>query len=416
MTLLPSSASAYSVLTHEQIIDLAWEQQLKPLLLSKYPQTTSDQLIEAHAYAYGGSVIQDIGYYPFGNKHFSELVHYIRSGDFVANMLKEAQDVNEYAFALGALAHYASDIEGHPYVNRAVAIEYPKLERRYGKSVTYEDDPKAHIRTEFGFDVAQVAKQRYAPQSYHDFIGFKVSKPLLERSFRETYGIELKDVFTTLDLAIGTYRRSVSTIIPEMTKAALLTKSNVDVNEKNDQARRKYMYYLSRADYEKEWGKQYERPGFFARVLAFLFKLLPKVGPLKVVAFKTPSTQTEDMYLKSLDASIADYEKRLAGIAAANDPQLNDVNFDTGKPTEAGQYKLTDKSYAYLVEKLADRHFDLLTPALRDNVVAFYGGLPAPTGTRQEKKDWAKLQQNLQALKQAPTVAPESVSEQPAHP
>ena len=412
----PTPAVAYSVLTHEQIIDLAWEQQLKPLLLSKYPDTTSDQLIEAHAYAYGGSVIQDIGYYPFGNKHFSELVHYARSGDFVANMLKEAQDVNEYAFALGALAHYASDIEGHPYVNRAVAIDYPKLEQRYGKSVTYEDSPKAHIRTEFGFDVAQVAKQRYAPQSYHDFIGFKVSKPLLERSFRETYGIELKDVFTTLDLAIGTYRRSVSTIIPEMTKAALLTKSNVDVKEKNDRAKRQYLYYLSRADYEKEWGKQYERPGFLARVLAFLFKLLPKVGPLKVVAFKTPSAQTEDMYLKSLDASIADYKKRLTEIAATNDPQLKDVNFDTGKPTGAGQYKLTDETYAYLLEKLANRHFDLLTPALRDNVLVFYGGLQAPAGTRQEKKDWAKLQQNLQELKQAPTVPPESVSQQPAHP
>lgn len=412
----PTPVLAYSVLTHEQIIDLAWEQQLKPLLLSKYPDTTSDQLIEAHAYAYGGSVIQDIGYYPFGNKHFSELVHYVRSGDFVANMMKEAQDVNEYAFALGALAHYASDIEGHPYVNRAVAIEYPKLERRYGKSVTYEDDPKAHIRTEFGFDVAQAAKQRYAPQSYHDFIGFKVSKPLLERSFRGTYGIELKDVFTTLDLAIGTYRRSVSTIIPEMTKAALLTNSNVDVKEKNDRAKRQYLYYLSRADYEKEWGKQYERPGFFARVLAFLFKLLPKVGPLKVVAFKTPSAQTEDMYLKSLDASIADYKKRLAEIAATNDPQLNDVNFDTGKTTAAGQYKLTDETYAYLLEKLADRHFDLLTPELRDNVLGFYGGLQAPTSTGQEKKEWARLQQNLQELKRAATIPPESVSQQPAHP
>ena len=412
----PAPALAYSVLTHEQMIDLAWEQQLKPLLLSKYPDTTSDLLIEAHAYAYGGSVIQDIGYYPFGNKHFSELVHYVRSGDFVANMLKDAQDVNEYAFALGALAHYASDIEGHPYVNRAVAIEYPKLEQRYGKSVTYEDNPKAHIRTEFGFDVAQVAKQRYAPQSYHDFIGFKVSKPVLERSFRETYGIELKDVFTTLDLAIGTYRRSVSTIIPEMTKAALLTKSNVNVKEKNDRAKRQYVYYLSRADYEKEWGKQYERPGFFARVLAFLFKLLPKVGPLKVVAFKTPSTQTEDMYLKSLDASIADYKKRLAEIASNDDPQLKDVNFDTGKPTAVGQYKLTDETYAYLLAKLANRHFDLLTPALRDDVLAFYGSLQTPTATKQKKKDWAKLHQNLQELKQATTIPPESVIQQPTHP
>ena len=405
-------ASAYSVLTHEQIIDLAWEQQLKPLLLARFPGTTPDQLIEAHAYAYGGSVIQDMGYYPFGNKHFSDLVHYVRSGDLVANMLKDAQDANEYAFALGAMAHYASDAEGHPYVNQAVAIDYPKLRRRYGKEVTYEDDPKAHIRTEFGFDVAQVAKQRYAPQSYHDFIGFKVSKPLMERAFRETYGIELKDVFKELDLSIGTFRRSVSTVIPEMTKAALLTKNNVDVPEKNDRARRKYIYYLSRADYETEWGKQYERPGFFARVLAFLFRLVPKVGPFKAVAFKVPSTQTEDLYLKSLDKTIARYTSELEQLRQQPEIHLPDINFDTGEPTRAGQYKLTDDSYAYLVDKLAGRHFDLLTSSLRDNILSYYGNLQEPLDTKRHKEEFAKLQQRLHELKQAPTANPEALAAQ----
>jgi hypothetical protein len=308
--------------------------------------------------------------------------------------------VNDYAFALGALAHYASDIEGHPYVNKAVAIDYPKLERRFGKNVTYEDNPTAHIRTEFGFDVAQVAKQRYAPKSYHDFIGFKISKPLLQRAFRETYGIELTDLFHTLDLSIGTFRHSVSGIIPEMTKAALLTKNNVDVPEKNDKAKRQYLYYISRADYEKEWGKQYERPGFFARILAALFRIVPKVGPFKAVAFKTPSTQTEDMYLKSLDATIATYKKQLAAVGQQQDFQLPDVNFDTGKPAAAAQYKLTDDSYAYLLGKLAGRHFDLLTPALRDNIEAFYSDPQAAVATKRHKNDWAKLQDQLRQLKQ----------------
>ena len=393
--------AAYSVLTHEQIIDLAWEQQLKPLLLAQFPNTTADQLTDAHAYAYGGSVIQDIGYYPFGNRHFSDLVHYVRSGAFVTNMLKDAQDVNEYAFALGALAHYASDIEGHPYVNQAVALDYPKLERRFGKNVTYEDSPTAHIRTEFGFDVAQVAKQRYAPKSYHDFIGFKVSKPLLERAFRETYGVEMTDLFHTLDLSIGTFRHSISGIIPEMTKAALLTKNNMDVPEKNDKAKRQYLYYLSRADYEKEWGKRYERPGVFARILAFLFKLVPKIGPFKAVAFKTPSTQTEDMYLKSLDATIATYKKQIAQVGQQNDLQLPDVNFDTGKPVVAAQYKLADDSYAYLMGKLAERHFDRLTPELRDNIQAFYRNPQAPIATKRHQNDWAKLQEQLRELQQA---------------
>ena len=405
-------ASAYSVLTHEQIIDLAWEQQLKPLLLARFPNTTPDQLTEAHAYAYGGSVIQDIGYYPFGNKHFSDLVHYVRSGDFVANMLRDAQDVNDYAFALGAMAHYASDAEGHPYINQAVAIDYPKLRRRYGNEVTYEENPKAHIRTEFGFDVAQVAKERYAPQSYHDFIGFKVSKPLMERAFRETYGIDLKDVFKTLDLSIGTFRRSVSAIIPEMTKAALLTKNNVDVPEKNDSAKRKYVYYLSRADYEKEWGKQYERPGFFARVLALLFRLVPKVGPFKAVAFKAPSTQTEDMYLKSLDKTIAKYKSELAELDHQPSLPLPDINFDTGEPTQAGKYKLTDDSYAYLLGKLSGRHFDMLTQDLRDNILSYYGNLQEPLDTKRHKEEFAKLQQHLEEMKQAPTASAQVVAAQ----
>ena len=403
-------AFAYSVLTHEQIIDLAWEDQLKPRLLARFPDLTPEQLNEAHAYAYGGSVIQDMGYYPFGNRHFSDMVHYVRSGDFVANLLKDSEDANEYAFALGALSHYASDVEGHPWVNRAVAMDYPKLQRRYGQSVSYEDSPTAHIRTEFGFDVAQVAKQRYAPKSYHDFIGFKVSKPLLERAFRDTYGIELTDIFATLDLSIGSFRHAISSVIPEMTKAALLTKNNLDVPEKNDKAKRRYVYYLSRADYEKEWGKQYERPGPFARLLAFMFKLVPKVGPFKAIAFKAPSTQTEDMYLKSLDATVAHFKKDLAQI---NQRELHfkNVNFDTGESTIAGRYKLTDDSYAYLLGKLDDRHFDFITAELRENILAFYGDLKAPIKTRSNQQEWTRLRQRLQQLNQLRGTEEQSVAQ-----
>src|ERR1017187_9604339 len=215
--------AAYSVLTHEEIVDLLWTDQIQPLLLKRYPGLSKDQITEAHAYAYGGAVIQDLGYYPFGSKDFSNLVHYVRSGDFVHELLLESTDVNEYAFALGALAHYASDITGHPAVNQSVAIEYPKLQAKFGKSVKYAQDKTAHLKTEFGFDTVQVAKNRYASQQYHDFIGFKVSKPLLERVFPVVYGLELKDVLTHEDLAIGSYRFAVSRLIPEMTKVALQT-------------------------------------------------------------------------------------------------------------------------------------------------------------------------------------------------
>jgi hypothetical protein len=402
LTVRPSSG--YSVLTHEEIVDLAWEDSIKPLLLAKYPNTTAEQLIEAHAYAYGGCVIQDMGFYPFGNKRFSDLVHYVRSGDFVQNLIDQAGDIKEYAFALGALAHYAADISGHPAVNRAVPMEFPNLRKKFGNTVTYEQDPKAHIRTEFGFDVAQVAKKRYAPKSYHDFIGFEVSKPLLERAFLKTYGIQLKDLFKSLDLSIGTYRRSISTIIPEMTKVALATKQNVAVPEKNNAAKKQFIYYLSRADYEREWGKEYEKPGIGARILAFLFRLIPKFGPFKTINFKTPSTQTEDLYIKSVDLTVQTYKQQLEALKAGN-LHLPDVNFDTSERTRAGQYKLTDEAYADLLGKLAEKHFDHVTPALRDDILHFYDNLNAPIETKRHKDKWERLQRQLTQLKDSSNAA-----------
>src|SRR4051812_3964581 len=137
---LSRTSAAYSVLTHEQIVDLLWAEQIAPLLLQRYPATTVEELRIAHAYAYGGCLIQDMGYYPFGNRFFSDLVHYVRSGDFVIALLADASDVNEYAFALGALAHYSADIAGHPAVNAAVAQEFPRLKAKYGRSVTFAQD------------------------------------------------------------------------------------------------------------------------------------------------------------------------------------------------------------------------------------------------------------------------------------
>jgi len=327
---LSCPGSGYSVLTHEQVVDLMWKDQIQPLLLKRFPGTTEADLLKAHAYAYGGSLIQDMGYYPFGNKFFSDLVHYVRSGDFVDTLLRDSSDVNEYAFALGALSHYAADNSGHPTINQVVALEFPKLRRKYGDIVTYGDDPKAHIRTEFGFDMVQVAKNRYTSDRYHDMIGFEVSKPLLQRAFQETYGIKLEDVFGSLDLAIGSYRRSVSKIIPQMTRVALLSRRDVIVQDTPNFSKKKFLYYLSRSNYEHEWGTVYRKPGVGARILAFFLKLLPKIGPFKAVTFKIPNKQTEDMYIKSVDATVENYATLLHQ-AKGGSVDLPNRDFDTGK-------------------------------------------------------------------------------------
>ena len=164
LLLTPCLGPAYSVLTHEAVIDSAWDDALKPLLLSRFPNATAGQLREAHAYAYGGTIIQDMGYYPSGSHLFSDLTHYVKSGDFIANLINQATNLDEYAFALGALAHFAGDDLGHSIaVNPSVPLLYPKLARKYGPVMTYEDDPTAHLRTEFAFDVLQVARGYYAP-------------------------------------------------------------------------------------------------------------------------------------------------------------------------------------------------------------------------------------------------------------
>ena len=246
-----------------------------------------DELTQAHAYAYGGCIIQDLGYYPFGSKFFSDLTHYIRSGDFVLNLIRDSQDLNEYAFALGALSHYAADNNGHPMaVNRAVPLFYPKLGLKFGKLVTYADDPFTHAKTEFAFDVFQAAKGRYASAAYKSFIGFEVAKPLLERAFQDTYGLRLEKVFLNVDLAIGSYRRAVGSILPAMTRVAWQIKKQEIRKDAPSVTRKNFLYNLSRSSYEKNWGSTYKRPGIRSKLLASVFRFVPKVGPLRPLAFK----------------------------------------------------------------------------------------------------------------------------------
>lgn len=395
---------AYSVLTHEQIIDLVWADELQPLLLKRFPALTQDQLKEAHSYAYGGAVIQDLGYYPFGNVEFSNLVHYVRSGDFVRELLLQSQDANEYAFALGALAHYASDIAGHPAVNQAVSIQYPKLRAKYGNSVRYAEDHTAHLRTEFGFDMVQVAKNRYASEAYHDFIGFQVSKPLLERAFPIVYGVELKDILAHEDLAVGTYRFAVSRMIPEMTKIALRTHKKDMMKETPSFEKKKFLYRLSRSDYEKAWGKDYKKDGFKVRLFALILKYIPKIGPFKALAFNSPTPQTEDLYFKSINTTVDQYRLYLHQVRSGS-LELANCDFDTGKETKAAEYSLTDNSYAKLLGELADKKFVLMSPALRDNILSFYSDLSLPIETKKDAALWKSVLSSLAELKLA-TPAP----------
>ena len=389
---------AYSVLTHMEIVDLLWTDGIRPLLRKHYPELSEDQITEAHAYAYGGSVIQDLGYYPFGSAEFSNLAHYVRTGDFVRELLLESRDANEYAFALGALSHYASDIAGHPAVNLAVGIEYPKLQAKYGKSVRYAQDKTAHLKTEFGFDMVQVAKNRYASEHYHDFIGFKVSKSLLERAFPVVYGVELKDVLPRADLAIGSYRFAVARLIPEMTQVAMQTHKKDLMRELPSLAQKQFLYRLSRSEYERAWGKEYQKPGIASRILATLMRYMPKKGPFKAMAFNNPSPATEELYFKSINTTVDQYRAFLEEVRT-DSIVLPNRDLDDGKMTVAAEYSLADESYAKLLARQSGRKFNLTTAELRANILSFYANLSAPIETKKDRGRWQSVLTELDQLK-----------------
>jgi hypothetical protein len=376
----PSRSFAYSVLAHEALIDNAWVSQIVPLLTRRFPRVSTQELEQARAYAYGGSLIQDLGYYPFGSHFFSNLVHYVRSGDFVAALVRDAQTVDEYAFALGALAHYVSDNAAHPTVNHAVPVVYPKLRAKYGDDVLFGDSPARHVMVEFSFDVLQVARGQFKSDAYQDLIGFEVARPLLERAFQETYGLKLKDLFGDVGLAIGTYRRAASQIIPDVTRVAWREKRDEILAATPDVAEQNFVYTMTRQQYEDTFGTAYRKPGFFVRMIVAVFKIIPKFGPFKPLAFEPLTADMERAFLESFDASCERYG-RLLGTLRDGRLSLRDTDLDTGQVPRHGINTLADKTYDELLEKLQRRDAGTISPALRRALAEHYDSPPSRTSS-----------------------------------
>jgi hypothetical protein len=406
---LPATTRAYSVLTHEALIDASWDKHILPLLKHKYPNATDAEIKKAHAYTYGGCLIADMGYFPFGNVYFTNLSHYVRSGDFVQNLLAEAENLDEYAFALGALCHYMGDQFGHAIgTNVTVPIVYPKMEKKYGHVVTYEENHQTHSRVELSFDVIEISKGNYASQNYHDFIGFEVARPVLERAFLKTYGQDINSVFGDLDLTISTYRWAVRSLMPTLTRTAWILRKD-EIKKTNPSANsRTFHYRMHKKAYIKEFGSSRQKPRFAARILAFFINILPKIGPLKVFKFKDPGPEGEKNFVRSFDTALTHYHDALAKLQYAN-ITLPDVNFDTGKPTMMGEYDLADKTYGDLVDALEDNKFNNLTAPLKQNILAFYNSTDTTALAQKYPKDWKKTSKALQAVKVANPVKTDSL-------
>jgi hypothetical protein len=395
------AASAYSVLTHEEIVDLAWNNSILPLLKAKFPNATPAQLVEAHSYAYGGCAVQDMGYYPFGHKFFSDLTHYVRAGDFVTNLFAEAHTLNEYAFAIGALSHYLGDNIGHSEaINPSTAIDFPNLRKKYGPSVTYDESPHGHIRTEFGFDIDQLSKKRVAPPAYLDHVGFRVPRRLVERAFRQTYGINSHEILGRLHPAVRSYRWAVRAFIPAFAEAEVVLHRRQFLPDTHDAEFAIYERHVNQITYERHWKHAFKGPGIRAHLLAFVVWIVPKVGPLSLLAIKIPNSQSQQEYVKSVDDTLARFESILNSLKGdGKAPALPDLDLDTGKKELPGAYRLTDQTFAELLKRLTSVPNRKLPPGAREHVLAFYSQLNARAAWEREGHDWAPIAKQLAILK-----------------
>jgi hypothetical protein len=369
-------ANAYSVLTHEELIDLAWNGSIRPLLLARFPGATDAQLVEAHAYAYGGCVIQDMGYYPFGKKFFSDLTHYVRSGDFVAWLFRNARTLDEYAFAIGALSHYLGDSIGHlDAINPATAIEFPNLSRKFGPAVTYDESPHGHIRTEFAFDVEEQTRQAFAPPAYLSFIGFHVPRRFLAQAFIDTYGFDVHEVLGQARPALRSYSTSARTFIPAFAEAEVVLHRHQFLPPPDDGAYKIFAERVARTNYDRRWKHAYHGPGFKAHLLAFFVFIVPKVGPAADLAIKIPNHDTEELYLQSVNRTVDSFRSALEKLGS--EPKtliaLSNIDLDTGNHVKRGEYRRTDQAYANLLRRLTSNPNRTIPIDVQQNILEFYG-------------------------------------------
>jgi hypothetical protein len=429
----PRHAAAYSLLTHEQLIDLTWNDSIVPLLKSHYPNLTPAELDQARSYAYGGCVIQDMGYYPFGDGFFSDLTHYVRTGDFVLALFRNASNANELAFAAGAMSHYVGDSIGHSEAtNRAVALEFPKLAARYGASVNYAEGRRQHVQVEFAFDIDQIAKHRLAPLDYLRHIGIRVPTHQLALAFYETYGLTNNfDAGERNRFDVGEYQFATRKFIPRVAYAVTLMNHRHQVAEPATADVKEIQKEESEAATLYDWAAYRKRAGFETHLIACVLWVLPKVGPLAMVAIKGPTETAEADYMHSLFSATAALRDRLALFTPVNARQTQPVSathladalgpdalgpvdpknplpnrdLDTGQVVKPGGYTLTDQTYAELLRRLASDPSQAIPQGIKSDVQAYYSDPSAPITTKRKPAAWAQVQANLKTLATMPTSA-----------
>lgn len=405
--LFPQPTNAYSFLTHEDMVDVAWYGSLRPALLARFPHSTAAELRTARSYAYGGATIQDLGYYPFGNGFFSNLTHYVRSGDFVNNLIRDSRTLNEYAFALGALSHYVGDDYGHrEATNPSTAIEFPSLEKKYGPIVTYDEAPHAHVRTEFAYDVEQLSRHEFAPTEYLHALEFGVPRKLVERAFFETYGLSLRSVLGRPRPAFASYNSALSKWLPLFAHAEVLIHHKDFPPVEHTPPYQEFSNRQAQAAVENHWALYNKKAGFGVHIIAILIRIIPKIGPISDLAIRGPNQETNRWYYESVNRSMHDYNRMLGEMEEHPTHQLNLPNrdLDTGNLVRPGAYVLTDKTYAELLKRLTAEPARELPSGLRRDVLDYYADPNAPISTKKNAHAWKRVQTELITLQGMQTV------------
>jgi hypothetical protein len=401
------TAHAYSVLTHEQLVDLSWKPTIVPILLSRYPSLTAAQLNRAHAYAYGGCAIQDLGYYPSGNKFFSNLTHYVRSGDFVQSLFRNARNANELAFAIGSLSHYFGDNIGHSQaINTAVALAFPNLRAKYGPSVSYAEGKTAHVRVEFAFDVNQITKQHLAPSRYLRSVGLDVPRGQLATAFYETYGLSIGEILGLYSTMLRIYRFGARSFLPAVAYAeALLHRGSFPPDIPGPDLDL-YGRHVAQLAIEADWDHyRRKKPPLRTYMLAALIVILPKVGPIRMLSIKVPTPETERNFIASANVSTASLSGALEQFKTLHPIVITNRDLDTGGPVTPGSYSLTDETYAELLARLTKDPARRVPAGLKAEILSYYSDPSAPISTKRHRSQWTQVQGQLGLLARMPEIA-----------
>ena len=104
------------------------------------------------------------------------------------------------------------------------------------------------------------------------------------------------------------------------------------------------------------------------------------------------------MFEASFNATLDRY-RQLLGQVGTGQPDLPNDNFDTGEITGPGKYQLNDETHAKLLDALAKQNFSGASQELRAELLEFFGHPNAPYAIKRKPKDWAKVQAELEQLK-----------------